>query len=139
MGRTFGKASNTCETAPVAPLKPVIEKDPRRGPRKRTLLKGKLSFGRGAFTVDCIIRDLSGSGARVLIHPGVAIPAHVYLVYLRQRMAFEATVQWRRKDGQLGLKLGAAYDLEHCRTPELKLLRRYCVDTMSAERPAFLP
>jgi hypothetical protein len=137
MTHTFGKACRVAETSTVATPAPVIQSDPRRSLRTRTLLKGKLSFGRGAFTVDCTIRDISGTGARVRVQPGAAVPAQVFLVHLRDRTAFEATVKWRRKDGQLGLKLDAAHDLNHCRTPELKQLRRYCIDAATVGLPTF--
>ena len=131
MGNTsFGKARNT-----VSAVKPTIQGEPRRAKRARTLLKGKLSYGHGAFTVDCVIRDFSHSGARVRVQPGVAIPANLYLVHLRNRTAFEATVKWRDDDGNLGLKLNAAHDLDHTDHAEMKVLRRYCIDSVCAELP----
>src|SRR5215831_12588534 len=40
----------------------------RRSPRKRVLQRGKLCFGENLkFTVDCVIRDISDTGARVQV------------------------------------------------------------------------
>jgi hypothetical protein len=43
-------------------------------------------------------------------------------------MAFEASVVWRRANGDLGLKIKAAHDLDRSHSKEMKSLRRYCVD-----------
>jgi hypothetical protein len=126
----FGKAPNTDAVAQAPVAKPDIQGEPRRSRRTRTLLKGKLAFGHGAFSIDCVIRDISKSGAHVRIQPGLTVPRNVFLVHLRDRTAFEAIVRWRRNDGNFGLEFNAAHDLERSELAEMKLLRRYCVDAV---------
>lgn len=90
-------------------------------------MRGKLAYGAGAFSIDCVISDLSEKGARVQVQQGATIPEDVYLVHLRARTAYESKVVWRR-DNYAGLEFAASHDLETATAPELKLMRLYCVD-----------
>jgi hypothetical protein len=127
--KTFGRRQPTVEPLPAPPpTREVPEVDPRNTPRKRTLFKGILSYGQNcAFTVDCVIADISEAGARVQVQPGPPVPTDVFLVHLRERAAYEATVAWRRNNN-LGLKFVARYDLENPTTEDLKVLRQHCVE-----------
>ena len=103
--------------------------DLRKCRRKRTLLAGVLSYGPGISTVDCKIMDVSETGARVKAEPGSIVPAHVFLVHLRDYVAYEARVAWRRDNGNLGLRFMAAHDLRAEPTDELRAaMRTYCVE-----------
>jgi hypothetical protein len=106
----------------------MIMSDSRRSRRDRTFLQGKLFFGHGAFKVDCIIRNISPTGALLRVHPGTNVPDSVYLIDVAKRTAFEASVKWRRKDGGIGLKFSAMHDLECPTTHEMKQMRRICID-----------
>lgn len=90
-------------------------------------MRGKLAYGAGAFSIDCVISDLSETGARVQVQEGATIPEEVYLVHLRTRIAYESKVAWRR-DNFAGLEFNGSHDLETATAPELKLMRLYCVD-----------
>lgn len=127
--RTFGRRQRAVEPSPPPPpAREVPEVDPRGTQRKRTLLKGIVSYGQNcAFTVDCVIADISEAGARVQIQQGPPVPSDVYLVHLRERAAYEAKVAWRRNDN-VGLKFVARHDLENPTTEDLKVLRQHCVE-----------
>jgi hypothetical protein len=127
--KTFGRRQQPIEPPPApAPARVVPELDLRNTPRKRTLFKGLLSYGQNcAFTIDCVIADISDAGARVQIQPGPSVPTDVFLVHLRERAAYEATVAWRRNNN-LGLKFAARHDLENPATEDLKVLRQHCVE-----------
>src|SRR5262249_24731811 len=105
--------------------------DTRRSKRVRTYLRGKLFYGRGAFSIDCIIRNISPNGAQLRVQPGTNFPDNVYLIDVARRTAFEAAVKWRRKDGGVGLKFSAIHDLESTTTHELKQMGRICIDGSS--------
>ena len=134
--KPFGKRLEVPTAPPpaVRPVREVPEVDLRESTRKRVLHRGKLSFGQnGAFTIDCVIHDVSGGGARIQIEPGTELPAEVILVYLREHAAYEATVAWRRR-GSVGLKFVTRHDLNAPTTPELEVLRQFCAE--SDLRPA---
>jgi PilZ domain-containing protein len=123
----FGRASRPADRAPPKPARPDDAPNHRKARRKRTLLSGKLAYGAGAFSIDCVISDLSETGARVQVQPGATIPEQIYLIHLRARTAYQAKVAWRRGDFA-GLEFLATHDLEKADTAELKLMRLYCVD-----------
>jgi hypothetical protein len=127
--RTFGKRSQIVQPQPPpASVREVPDVDARGAPRKRTLLKGMLSYGKACeFTVDCIIADISEAGARVQIQPGPPTPTELYLVHLRERVAYESTVAWRRGNN-LGLKFVSKHELEKAESPDLKVLRQHCIE-----------
>src|SRR3981081_4123396 len=66
----------------------------RKAPRKRTLLGGKVVFGDGQHVRDCTIRDISETGAKIVMHKGEVIPTRVFLIDRRTPIAYEATVSW---------------------------------------------
>jgi len=78
--------------------------------------------------LDCIIKNISPTGALLRVQPGANVPDNVYLIDVVKRTAFEANVKWRRKDGGVGLKFSAVHNLESPTTHELKEMRRICVD-----------
>ena len=103
----------------------------RRAPRRRSLLSGKLVFDQaGACSLDCVIRDLSETGARIRLGGALPTPAAVHLVDLRHGVAYEARVLWRR-GVEIGLAFGAAHPLDQAATPELRAMRRLWVEHLA--------
>jgi len=102
---------------------PLTER--RTANRRRALEAAKLG---SAFDKpgDCTVTDLSDSGANVLVKVDVNyIPKKVLLILLRKRVAYTATVAWRKAD-RIGLKFVREHDLQNPTTPELEALGRYC-------------
>jgi len=97
--------------------------DNRRARRHRALLGGKLAFGEGYFTVDCIVRDLSELGARVKVTDGQLLPPQLYFLELRSGEVHEARVVWRRHR-EIGLEFTAAHNLANPATGDLLILKR---------------
>ena len=128
--RPFGRAQRiVSEEAVPAPVVRRAYSDMRRSRRTKTVLAGTLFFGQEGLTLDCVIADLSETGARVRIEPASVVPAEVFLVHLRDYVAYEAMVTWRREDGTLGLRFKSERSLRH--EPEDKLqsaMRAYCVE-----------
>src|SRR5438552_7338617 len=88
--------------SPISPpdLPPTADRRPQR--RRRTLLGGRVTFNDGAHVFDCTIRDLSDGGARITVPGQQPIAPHVFLINIRDRVAYEALVVWNR-GGQAGL------------------------------------
>ena len=84
--------------APAAPKN-------RAAPRTRVLFGGKIVHGDGAFSVDCTIRDLSQTGAKITLGQRVAIPSEVWFIDLHSGIAYAAQVVWRRTP-YAGLRFG---------------------------------
>ncbi|MBB2964961.1 PilZ domain-containing protein [Methylobacterium sp. R2-1] len=74
----------------------------RQEARKRTFLKGRILFNKGASTMDCLIRDLSEAGARLELSETSTLP-EVFDLYIQQKDAtLRSTLRWRR-DGAVGV------------------------------------
>jgi len=78
--------------------------DNKRGsPRQRVLKSGKIVFAGGSFSVDCTIRNMSDTGARLQIPTTVAIPDRFILFDVHVDTRRQATVVWRKGD-QIGVR-----------------------------------
>jgi hypothetical protein len=110
------------EISSVPALTPAST-DGRRAERHRTLLGAKLVYGDGAFTLDCVLRDLSATGARVKVPDGLAVPDTVFLVEMRAGVAYAARVVWKRHP-LIGLAFIEQRDLRQADTPLLLFMKR---------------
>src|SRR5258708_15534606 len=112
------------ESTPVqGETKPCARKEGRR----RTLFSGMLASCSGAFTINCTVTNFSMSGARVRVDPGALLSGKVWLVHLREKLAFETRIAWRDAC-DIGLEFIQAHDLSGATRADLKTLRRYCID-----------
>lgn len=95
----------------------------RRGARHRALLAAKMATEDASMTVDCVIRNLSDTGALVETPSPQLLPAELHLVQLKDGVAWDARVVWRRGH-QVGLELVTRHDLRESTDVQLKALRR---------------
>ena len=84
-----------------------MNSESRRDVRKRTFLRGRILYNGGAASMDCIIRDMSESGARLELSETSALP-EVFDLYIQNKDAtFRAMLCWRR-GGEVGVTFEAA-------------------------------
>ena len=102
--------------------------DQRREVRQRSFLGAKLVYGDGAFTVDCVVRNLSAIGARVKLPEGQAVPAQVYFLEMRSGVAYEARVAWKHHP-EIGLEFTRQHVLAQASTADMLLLKRLWMET----------
>lgn len=72
--------------------------DKRKGPRRRVLKGGKIVFADGMRVIDCTIRDLSETGARLLIGSSIGVPDTFLLYEQAKGLLHPAAVVWRQSD-----------------------------------------
>jgi len=70
--------------------------DKRKTARRCVLKEGKIIFADGMRVIDCTIRDLSDSGARLLIANTLGVPDTFHLFEKSTGMVYPATVAWRQ-------------------------------------------
>ncbi|AWN55880.1 PilZ domain-containing protein [Methylobacterium sp. 17Sr1-1] len=70
----------------------------RRETRLRTFLKGRIVFNNGNSTMDCLVRDLSASGARLVLSQTATLPDGFDLIIPAKDRTHKATLRWRRAD-----------------------------------------
>ena len=109
------------EGTPALPPRIV---DLRKSPRKRVLLSGRVIYGDGAFTINCRIKDISESGARVVLSPGLVLPTHNVLMEVGGRIVHD-TVVARIASPEFGLKFISTHSLNGTLPPHLQYLRRF--------------
>lgn len=77
----------------------MISAEHRQEVRQRVFLKGRIRFNNGASSMDCLVRDLSSSGARIALSETATLP-EVFDLYIPQKeRTYRATLRWRREDG----------------------------------------
>lgn len=91
--------------------------DRRSSQRNRVLFSGKIVYGSGsALTADCAIRDLSPTGACVVLPEHQAAPATFHLIVVRDAVAHQVRTTWTRHP-HVGVAFEASYPLTAGETP----------------------
>ncbi|MFC6789257.1 PilZ domain-containing protein [Methylobacterium komagatae] len=109
----------------------------RRQPRLRVLLKGRIHFNNGSSSIDCLVRDMSTTGARLLLSETATLPEKFDLYIPQKERTYRAQLRWRREDG-IGVTFDHGAEQQPAETaPDLTmtaLLRR--VGELEAENAA---
>ena len=112
----------------MAEVLPPLVADARMVWRKRVLRGGKIVYGEeGEYSLDCLIHDISDSGARISLKPNEFIPTHFFLVDVQTGLAHEAAASWIRvmkSVPQFGLKFLKSHELASL-SRKLKHLKRF--------------
>ena len=75
----------------------------RSAPRLRSFLKGKAVFNNRQSTLDCLVRDISATGARLEVSNAVLLP-DVFDLYVPQKeTTYRARITWRG-EGEIGVE-----------------------------------
>lgn len=105
---------------PEDDLPPVNNR--RENRRQRVVVGGLIVSRDGVQTWDCLVRDLSGTGAKIKVSQSVVIPEHCHFVQLKDGIAFDAIVQWIRLP-EIGLKISDPVSLKETTDAKYKHLR----------------
>ncbi|MHB8886021.1 MAG: PilZ domain-containing protein [Methylovirgula sp.] len=77
---------------------PETGTDKRANDRVRSFLRAQIIFNNRMTTIDCIVKNISQSGARVALNDTLAVPAE-FDIYIPQRgRSHHAKLIWRDKD-----------------------------------------
>lgn len=71
----------------------MIEK--RQTPRRKVLKAGTISFGVAA-GIDCVVKNISDTGALISVESSVGVPNKFTLVIRPDSFKRDAVVKWRR-------------------------------------------
>lgn len=67
----------------------------RQVPRHKSLLRGRVYFNNRSSTAECLVRDISAHGARIIFADEVLIPDVIELYIPAKEQTFHAQVVWR--------------------------------------------
>lgn len=74
----------------------------RAVPRRRVMKSAKIAFGDFIFVRDCALRDVTSTGARVVVGGAHEVPNEFHLVFPSERRMRKVRVAWRR-EGEMGV------------------------------------
>ncbi len=95
----------------------------RQAPRRRSFLRGKIVYDDGGHSVDCTIRDVSATGARVSLPDGQGVPKQFFLLDMKNRVAHEVEVRWRA-GAEIGVQSLRSFSLDTELPREFRFLQR---------------
>ncbi len=73
-------------------MEPVEQR--RASPRSRTLLEGHIIYNNRLSRMECTVRDLSETGARIVFAQPVKVPSHFELQIPKRKLVRQAQVMW---------------------------------------------
>lgn len=76
----------------------------RKISRRKSFLRGRIYFNKHRNSVDCLIRDISGEGARLIFSDAVSVPDIIDLYIPQKEQTLRAHVHWR-----FGEELGVTF------------------------------
>ncbi|HTV36266.1 MAG TPA: PilZ domain-containing protein [Xanthobacteraceae bacterium] len=74
----------------------------RSSVRQKSFLRGCVYFNKRRNSLDCLIRDISSEGARIIFSDTVNVPDLIELYIPQKEQTVRARVQWRHGD-EIGL------------------------------------
>ena len=77
----------------------------RRAARKKSFLRGCIYFNKRRSVADCLIRDISEEGAKIIFSDTISIPDVIELYIPQKEQTLRAEVQWRHGN-ELGVTFG---------------------------------
>jgi PilZ domain len=79
----------------------------RRGAaRQKSFLRGCIYFNNRRSAIDCLVRDISATGAHLTFSGEVSVPDRIELHIPQKQKVLQAQVQWRRSN-EIGVDFAA--------------------------------
>jgi hypothetical protein len=107
-----------------------MAEEPNVAIRQRTFLKGTLYYDNRRGSIECVVRDMSASGARLTFDHAANVPDNVELFIPNKNQTLRARVQ-RRGTNEVGIAFEVERSDEPRRTSDVELQKR--VETLEAE------
>jgi len=107
-----------------------MAEESRNAVRQRTFLKGTLYYDNRRASIECVIRDISETGARLHFEHEVTVPDNVELFIPHKQQTLRASVR-RREANEIGIAFEAERTAEPQRTDDSELQQR--VETLETE------
>jgi hypothetical protein len=79
----------------------------RNSARQKSFLQGRIYFNHKRSAIDCLVRDISHDGARLIFSQTGTIPDVIDLYIPQKEQTLRAWVQWR-SSGEVGVAFKAA-------------------------------
>ena len=90
----------------------LLMTDKRQAPRQKSFLRGFAYFGGSSSAVDCLVRDISDTGARLKFSAPPVFTENLELHIPVKGLRYRSKVQWRSGD-----EIGIVFDIVAVPTP----------------------
>jgi hypothetical protein len=107
-----------------------MAEEPNIAIRQRTFLKGTLYYDNRRASIECVVRDISDSGARLTFDHPATVPDNVELFIPNKQQTLRARVQ-RRGPNEVGIAFEVERSAEPRRASDTELQQR--VEMLEAE------
>src|SRR5471030_398191 len=107
-----------------------MSEEPNAAIRQRTFLKGTVYYDNRRASIECVVRDMSASGARLTFEYPVTVPDNVELFIPQKQQTLRARVQ-RREANEIGIAFEVERSDEPRRASDVELQTR--VETLELE------
>jgi hypothetical protein len=101
----------------------VLPIERRASPRRKTRFKATVVYGAERSTINCMVRNLSESGACIKLDAPDDMPAQFHLIWLADRTVISAEAVWR-SHGEMGVKFVSKHDIQGRLSSELAAVCR---------------
>src|SRR4051794_27059358 len=101
---------------------PTLVPNQRVAPRLKVLLAAKMIFNNGQSALDCLIRNLSDTGAKLIVSAAVTLPECFDLIIPQKSLTRRARIAWRRGE-DIGVRFEAGHPSESS-DPDASALKR---------------
>lgn len=95
----------------------------RASPRRKTRFKATVVYGAERSTVNCVVRDLSETGARLKLDLPGDLPTTFHLIWVADRAVLEVEAVWRSQ-GEMGVKFLSKHNIQGRLSSELAAVCR---------------
>ena len=108
----------------------LMNEEPKAAIRQRTFLKGTVYYDNRRASIECVVRDLSDSGARLTFDHPATVPDNIELFIQQKQQTLRACVR-RREPYEIGIAFEIERSLEPRRASDAGLQQR--IETLEAE------
>ncbi len=101
----------------------IVGIERRANPRRKTRFKATIVYGADRSTANCVVRDLSDTGARLKLDLPGDLPTNFHLIWVADRAVLEVEAVWRSQ-GELGVKFLSKHNIQGRLSTELAAVCR---------------
>jgi hypothetical protein len=92
----------------------------RRVPRQKSLLRGRIYYNNRNSSADCLVRDISTHGARLIFADEMAVPKQLELYIPQREQTYRAQVIWQH-GGEAGIAFAVPQQAHPTEVDELAM------------------
>ena len=104
----------------------------RQAPRLRSLIGARIVFNNGRATVECLIRDVSETGAKLIVPELIPVPDRFELTIPQKGITRRVRVAWRRAT-EIGVRFEDEQAPEQASAPQGEAALKRRIRALEAE------